>query len=135
MAKTEYIEDGLYQVEIDTNMGTVSLGGENYINDNRDHAYIFQVAYLLGREHKKIADNKSIGLIKELNSETIMKEIAENISKGVPYIDAVIVYADKYGLEVEVIGEIIRRSPVLKAKIYREAEELNMVEKLTRLPV
>ncbi len=64
-----------------------------------------------------------------------MKEIAENISKGVPYIDAVIYYAEKYGLEVEVVGEIIRRSPVLKAKIYKEAEELNMVEKLTRLPV
>ena len=59
-----------------------------------------------------------------------MKEIAENISKGVPYIDAVIYYAEKYGLEVEVVGEIIRRSPVLKAKIYKEAEELNMVEKL-----
>ena len=52
-----------------------------------------------------------------------------------PYIDAVIYYAEKYGLEVEVVGEIIRRSPVLKAKIYKEAEELNMVEKLTRLPV
>ena len=64
-----------------------------------------------------------------------MKEIAENIAKGVPYIDAVIVYADKHGLEVEVIGEIIRRSPVLKAAIYREAEDLNMVERLTRLPV
>ena len=64
-----------------------------------------------------------------------MKEISENIAKGVPYIDAVIVYADRDGLEVEVVGEIIRRSPVLKAKIYREAEELNMVEKLTRLPV
>jgi hypothetical protein len=46
-----------------------------------------------------------------------MKEISENINRGVPYIDAVIVYAEKYGLEVEVVGEIIRRSPVLKAKI------------------
>tara|TARA_R110000737_G_scaffold248135_1_gene258134 strand:- start:592 stop:786 length:195 start_codon:yes stop_codon:yes gene_type:complete len=64
-----------------------------------------------------------------------MKEISANIARGVPYIDAVIVYAESYGLEVEVVGEIIRRSPVLKAKIYREAEELNMVEKLTRLPV
>ena len=62
MAKTEYIEDGLYRVEIDTNMGTVSLGGENYINDNRDHAYIFQVAYLLGREHKKSQITKALGL-------------------------------------------------------------------------
>jgi len=52
----------LYRVEIDTKMGTVSLGGENYINDNRDHAYIFQVAYLLGREHKKSQITKALGL-------------------------------------------------------------------------
>mgnify|MGYP003668522094 CR=1 FL=1 len=67
--------------------------------------------------------------------EHIINDIAEVISKGVPYIDAVIDYADRHNLEVEVIGEIIKRSPVLKAKIYREAEELNMVEKLVRLPV
>jgi hypothetical protein len=53
----------------------------------------------------------------------------------VPYIDAVLDYAERNGLEVEIVGEIIRRSPVLKAKIYREAEELNMVERLVRLPV
>lgn len=64
MAKTEYVEEGLYQVEIDTNVGTVSLGGEAYINDNRDHAYIFQVAYLLGREHKKSQIAKALGLSK-----------------------------------------------------------------------
>jgi|TARA_B110000211_G_C14049763_1_gene540665 hypothetical protein len=64
-----------------------------------------------------------------------MREINSNILRGVPYIDAVIAYAESYGLEVESVGEIIRKSPVLKAKIYREAEDLNMVEKLTRLPV
>lgn len=62
MAKTEYIEEGLYQVKIDTDVGTVSLGGEDYINDNREHAYIFRVAYLLGREHKKSQITKALGL-------------------------------------------------------------------------
>lgn len=71
----------------------------------------------------------------QLTSESIMREIDSNILRGVPYIDAVIAYAESYGLEVESVGEIIRKSPVLKAKIYREAEDLNMVEKLTRLPV
>ncbi len=71
----------------------------------------------------------------QLTSESIMREINSNILRGVPYIDAVIAYAESYGLEVESVGEIIRKSPVLKAKIYREAEDLNMVEKLTRLPV
>jgi len=47
----------------------------------------------------------------------------------------VIDYAERNGLEIEVVGEIIRKSPMLKAKIYREAEELNMVERVARLPV
>ena len=83
----------------------------------------------------KISDKQDLEILNKLNSEHIINDIAEDISKGVPYIDAVIDYADRHNLEVEVIGEIIKRSPVLKAKIYREDEELNMVEKLVRLPV
>jgi len=83
----------------------------------------------------KITDKQDIEILNKLNSEHIINDIAEVISKGVSYIDAVIDYAERHNLEVEVIGEIIKRSPVLKAKIYREAEELNMVERLVRLPV
>ena len=83
-----------------------------------------------------MADKKSdLKLLNRLNSERIMSEIAKHIDAGVPYIDAVVEYATKNELEIEVIGEIIRKSPLLKANIYREAEELNMVEKLVRLPV
>lgn len=73
--------------------------------------------------------------MKELNSELIMREIQEYIDNGIPYIDAVIEYAEKNEVEIEVVGEIIRRSPVLKAKIHSEAEELNMMERTARLPV
>jgi predicted aldo/keto reductase-like oxidoreductase len=83
-----------------------------------------------------MADKKSdLKVLNRLNSERIMSEIAKHIDAGVPYIDAVVEYATKNELEIEVIGEIIRKSPLLKANIYREAEELNMVEKLVRLPV
>ena len=83
----------------------------------------------------KIPDKQDLEILNKLNSEFIMNDIASLISKGVPYIDAVIDYAERHNLEIEVIGEIIKRSPVLKAKIYREAEDLNMVEKLIRLPI
>ena len=82
-----------------------------------------------------MADKKELKALQKLNSERIMSEIAGYISDGVPYIDAVVEYAESNGLEVEVVGEIIKKSPMLKAKIYREAEELNMVEKLVRLPL
>ena len=82
-----------------------------------------------------MADKKELKALQKLNSERIMSEIAGYISDGIPYIDAVVEYATKNELEIEVVGEIIRKSPALKANIYREAEELNMIEKLVRLPV
>jgi hypothetical protein len=73
--------------------------------------------------------------MKELTTETIMREIQSMVENGVPYMDAILEYADRNQVEIEVVGEIIRRSPVLKSKIYDEAEELNMVERTARLPV
>jgi|TARA_B110000967_G_C18571055_1_gene404881 predicted aldo/keto reductase-like oxidoreductase len=82
-----------------------------------------------------MGSKKELAILNQLNSENIMTEISKHISQGVPYIDAVVDYALRNELEIEVVGEIIRKSPLLKASIYREAETLNMVEKLSRLPV
>ena len=73
--------------------------------------------------------------MKEISTENIVKEIQSFIDKGVPYIDAVVEYAEKIEVEIEVIGQMIRSSPILKAKIQYEAEELNMMDKTDRLPV
>ena len=71
----------------------------------------------------------------EVNSEIIMNEIQSMIESGVTYIDAIVDYAERNEIEIEILGEIIRRSPVLKARIHVEAEELNMVDRVARLPV
>ena len=92
----------------------------------------------IGRQGLRCSMGDKKGDLKMLNrldSERIMTDIARHIKAGVPYIDAVVEYALKNELEIEVVGEIVRKSPLLKAKIYREAEDLNMVEKLVRLPV
>jgi predicted aldo/keto reductase-like oxidoreductase len=70
----------------------------------------------------------------QLNSEKIMNEISGMIAQGVPYIDAIVEYCEVNSLEIEVAGEIIRRSPILKAKIHEEAEHLNLVQSVVRLP-
>ena len=62
MAKISYVEDELYNVLIDSDTGNVSLGGINYIKNDKREAYIFQVAYLMGREHKKSQITKTLGL-------------------------------------------------------------------------
>jgi predicted aldo/keto reductase-like oxidoreductase len=85
-----------------------------------------------------MADSKNVYPVdrsQEIDSTTIMKKIEKHTKKGVPFIDAIIAYAEEDGLEIEILGEIIRRSPVLKSKVYDEAVDLNMVEKIARLPI
>lgn len=68
--------------------------------------------------------------------ENLHKDVEELVStKNCSYIDAVILYCEKNGLDVEHIGAIISNDKILSARIQLEAEELNMVEKTTRLPV
>ena len=72
---------------------------------------------------------------KLLQPEEIHKEISKYINKEVSYIDALVHYATIHDLEIEVLGEIIRRSPIIKSKVRDDAEKLNLVEASFKLPV
>jgi predicted aldo/keto reductase-like oxidoreductase len=76
-----------------------------------------------------------IKTIKDISTESIIVEIQKYIESGIPYIDAVVEYAEVNEIEIEVLGEMIKNSPLLKAQIQYEAEELNMLEAIPRLPV
>ena len=71
----------------------------------------------------------------ELNAENIMKEISRYINEDVTYIEALVVFAEKHDIEVELIGEIVRRSQVLKSRVRYDAEKYNLMEKTAQLPV
>jgi hypothetical protein len=71
----------------------------------------------------------------ELNAENIMKEISRYINEDVTYIEALVVFAEKHDIEVELIGEIVRRSQVLKSRVRDDAEKYNLMEKTAQLPV
>ena len=64
-----------------------------------------------------------------LTPEKIHHAIAEQIARGVPYIDALITYAEKNNLEIESVADVIKKSSILKEKIRREATALRMVKK------
>lgn len=68
-------------------------------------------------------------------AETIMKEIEKMVNGEVSFIDALVYYAEINDLEVELVGEVVRRSAVLKAKVREDAEKLNLLEQTTRLPI
>ena len=65
----------------------------------------------------------------------IMKEVDRYVNKDVSYIDALIEYASKHNIEIELLGEIVKRSAVLKAKVRDDAETLNLIEKSSKLPI
>lgn len=56
-----------------------------------------------------------------LTIESLVKE------KGIPYMDAIILYCEQTGLEVELAAKLVSGS--LKSKIQFEAEELNFLPK------
>jgi hypothetical protein len=64
-----------------------------------------------------------------LSIESLVKE------KSIPYMDAIILYCEKTGLEIEIASKLI--SGALKAKIKIEAEELNFLPKsnTAKLPI
>lgn len=63
-----------------------------------------------------------------LTIETLVSE------KNIPYMDAVLIYCEETGLEVELAAKLV--SGALKSKIQIEAEELNFLPKsnTTKLP-
>jgi hypothetical protein len=69
-------------------------------------------------------------------SNTVLREI-ETIAydKRISYIDAALYYCEKNNLEPDMVGDIIRASPIFKQKVQIEAEKLNFLPKVTRLPV
>lgn len=71
----------------------------------------------------------------ELKIEKIHKEVSQYVNKDVSYIDALVHYAETHDIEIEVIGEMIRRSPILKSKVRDDAEKLKLVEESKKLPL
>jgi len=70
----------------------------------------------------------------DLKIEQIHKEVSKYVCADVSYIDALVYYAQKHDMEIELLGEMIRRSAILKSKVRDDAEKLKMVEVSKKLP-
>ena len=61
-------------------------------------------------------------------------EIEELVwAKDVSYMEAMVMYCEEKGLEIEVAAKLI--SPYIKAQIQNEAENLNFLPKNGKLPI
>jgi hypothetical protein len=56
-------------------------------------------------------------------------------SNEVSYLDAVVHYCEKRNIEIESIGDFIRKNALLRSKIQEDAESLNYMEKSAQLPI
>lgn len=55
--------------------------------------------------------------------------------KRIDFMDAVLLYCEQTGMEVEAAGQLIRTSAKMKARIQDEAEALNYFPKTSKLPL
>lgn len=63
------------------------------------------------------------------NTRKIHHEISQQISRGVPYIDALVDFAEKNDIEIETVAQIVKKSSILREKVKSEAVNLRMVKK------
>jgi predicted aldo/keto reductase-like oxidoreductase len=68
-------------------------------------------------------------MVVTMTPEKIHHAISTMISQGVPYIDALVTYAEKNNLEIETLAAIVKKSSILKEKVRSEAVEMRMVKK------
>lgn len=76
----------------------------------------------------------------ELNTILNLKDFLDKIEsiaveKRVDYIDAVVLYCEKTGLEIETAAKLIRSNAKMKARIKNDAENLNYFPKSAKLPL
>jgi len=76
----------------------------------------------------------------KINSVKSIQEFIREIDQlvvehHIDYIDAVVHYCEKTGIEIETAASLIKSSSKIKAKIQYAAEEKNYLPKSAKLPI
>jgi hypothetical protein len=76
----------------------------------------------------------------ELNPLKTIKDFQKEIDtiafeKRISFMDAVLLYCEQTGMEVEIAGQLIKSSAKMKARVQDEAEALNYFPKTSKLPL
>lgn len=56
-------------------------------------------------------------------------------TKKIDYLDAVMLYCEETGLEIETAASFIKGNPKIKAAVYEAAEEQRYFPKTSKLPI
>lgn len=55
--------------------------------------------------------------------------------KNIGYIEALLLYVEEQGIEIETVAAMVKQNKGLRDKAYAEAETLNLVDKTDKLPL
>jgi len=54
---------------------------------------------------------------------------------GITYLDAIMHYIEKHGIEIETVGVLIKQNPKMKMRLMECAEDLNFLKKTPKLDI
>jgi hypothetical protein len=68
------------------------------------------------------------------SSEDFMQSIMRMVKdKNCEYTEAVMIFVEQSGMEIETAADLIKQNAALKTLIYNECAEMNLVKKTARL--
>ena len=69
-----------------------------------------------------------------LDKKSFSKRVEDLVTeKPMPYMDAIIICSTNMGLEIESAARLVNKN--IKEKLEAEVQELNLLQKSTRLPI
>lgn len=70
------------------------------------------------------------------SASEFVREIENLVSeKDISYLDAIMLYVETNGIEVETVAAMVKQNNIIKTKLYSECESMNLVEKTNKLPM
>lgn len=80
--------------------------------------------------------NKVLKLSSIVDTDLFYKEIDKLVKNhNLSYMDAVIHYCEKTGMEIETAAQLVKGNFRMKSHLREEGETLNMIERAGRLPL
>jgi hypothetical protein len=79
---------------------------------------------------------EEINLNNMINVSDFLLEIERIASdKNIDYIDAIVHYCSKNGMEIETAADLIKKNAKIKAKVKLDAETIGYLPKTAKLPI
>lgn len=80
--------------------------------------------------------DENLKIAKMINTDKFYKEVDSLVKNhNISYIDAVIHYCEKHGIEIEAAASMIKSNSRIKSQVQVEGEDLNILAKTARLPI